>query len=243
MKPTLAAITATCYVASVVLANVLTERLGLVPIGFGLVVTAGTFAAGATLLARNIAQDVIGSTRLRRYAAVLTLMLTGCALSWWLASPQLAVASCAAFALSESADMAVFTPLRDSGWSRAAASAALVSSTVDTLVFLHIAGFPITPHSVTGQLVVKVGISWAVAAGVALSGARLHPLKQVRGHRQGVVGQPLTAEVPVDLTADLGCVLDRLGVADHGQGVEITRHGLEGASSYTGVKPNRSADE
>jgi uncharacterized PurR-regulated membrane protein YhhQ (DUF165 family) len=146
------------YVACVVLANVLTEHLGLVPIGFGLVVTAGTFAAGGTLLARNLTQDVTGRL------VILGLMLVGCALSWWLASPQLAVASAVAFGLSETADMLIYTPLRTRGWSRAVLTASAVGAVVDTLVFLHLAGFPVTADSVTGQLVVKVGISWAVVA-------------------------------------------------------------------------------
>lgn len=163
----LRAVLAGAYVGCVVLANVLTEHLGLVPIGFGLMVTAGTFAAGGTLLARNLSQDAIGRRR------VLLLMFVGCGLSWWLASPQLAVASAVAFGLSESADMAVFTPLRDRGWSRAVAAAALISAAVDTLVFLRIAGFPVTGDTVTGQMVVKVGISWAVAGVVWLSGVRM----------------------------------------------------------------------
>jgi len=161
-KLTLGVTAATAYVACVVLANVLTDHLGLVPIGFGLVVTAGTFAAGATLLARNVAQTIIGRL------IVLALMLVGCAVSWWLASPQLAVASAVAFGLSELADMAVFTPLQDRGWGRAAAAGALVGAVVDTSVFLRIAGFPVTVDSVTGQLIVKVGISWLVAGAVGL---------------------------------------------------------------------------
>ena len=158
---------AAAYIACVVLANVLTEHYGLVSIGFGLTCTAGTFAAGATLLARNVTQDITGRL------VILALMLTGCVLSWWLATPQLAVASAAAFALSETADMGVYSPLRRHGWPRAVAAASLVGAIVDTLVFLHLAGFPVTAHSVTGQLVVKVGISWAVAAAVGVSVAVL----------------------------------------------------------------------
>jgi hypothetical protein len=163
----LAAPLALVYIASVVLANVLTEHLGIVPIGFGLIVTAGTFAAGLTLLARNITQDVTGRL------VIVALMLAGCALSWWLASPQLAVASAVAFLLSETADMAVYTPLRDKGWSRAVMAASLVGAVIDTFLFLKIAGFPLTGPLVTGQLVVKVGISWIVAALVGVGGALL----------------------------------------------------------------------
>ena len=150
--------TAAAYVALVVLANVLTEHFGLVPIGLGLTATAGTFAAGGVLLARNVTQDAAGRL------IVVALMLAGCALSWWLSTPQLAVASAVAFLLSETTDMGVYTPLRRRGWSRAVLAASLAGAVVDTLVFLHIAGFPVTAQSVTGQLVVKVGISWVVVA-------------------------------------------------------------------------------
>ncbi|HET6915756.1 MAG TPA: VUT family protein [Acidimicrobiales bacterium] len=168
-------IVAVAYVACVVLANVLTEHFGLIPIGFGLLVTAGTFAAGGTLLARNITQDWTGR------AAVVVLMLAGCGLSWWLASPDLAVASAVAFLLSESTDMAVFTPLRDRGWSRAVMGASLVGAVVDTFAFLYLAGFPLTADTVTGQLVVKVGISWLIAAAVGVSNAVLRqPVQRAR---------------------------------------------------------------
>lgn len=160
-------LTAAAYIACIVLANVLTEHLGLVPIGFGLMVTAGTFAAGGVLLARNVTQDATGR------AVIVLLMLAGCGLSWWLASPQLAVASAVAFALSETADMAVYTPLRARGWSRAVAAASLVGAVVDTFAFLYLAGFPLTADTVTGQLLVKVGISWLIAATVGVSNAVL----------------------------------------------------------------------
>ena len=62
--------------------------------------------------------------------------------------------------------MAVFTPLRSHGWSRAVVAASLVSAVVDTFVFLWLAGFPITADTVSGQLIVKVGISWLIALAV-----------------------------------------------------------------------------
>ena len=48
------------YVASIVAANWMTSTLGLVPIGFGLLVTAGTFAAGAALVLRDAVQQTTG---------------------------------------------------------------------------------------------------------------------------------------------------------------------------------------
>lgn len=162
-------LSATAYIACVVLANVLTDHYGLVNLGIaGLTCTAGTFAAGAVLLARNVTQDL--TSRL----LVLGLMTIGAGLSWWLASAALATASLAAFAVSEGADMAVYTPLRARGWARAVATASVVGAVVDTLLFLHLAGFPVTTDSVTGQLVVKIGISWAVA----LAGGTVAVLRQ-----------------------------------------------------------------
>ena len=44
---------AAAYLLTVVAANWLTDRYGLVPVGFGLLVTAGTFAAGLSLVCRD----------------------------------------------------------------------------------------------------------------------------------------------------------------------------------------------
>ena len=46
------------YAASIVAANYLTAHYGLVPAGFGLLVTAGTYAAGFALLARDFVQSI-----------------------------------------------------------------------------------------------------------------------------------------------------------------------------------------
>jgi uncharacterized PurR-regulated membrane protein YhhQ (DUF165 family) len=151
------------YLAAIVAANVLTERFGLVPVGFGLVTTAGTYAAAWVILSRNFAQDAIGRL------GVIGLMVVGAVLSWWLASPALAVASLVAFALSETADMVIYTPLRDHGRSRAVAIASTVGAVVDTFVFLAIAGFPIA-QAAPGQLIVKVGM--ALLAALVLRGIR-----------------------------------------------------------------------
>jgi queuosine precursor transporter len=157
---------AVAYIGSILAANWLSAHFGLVPIGLGLLVSAGTFAAGAALLVRNIGQDVLGRL------VILGLMVIGVALSWWLSTPALAIASATAFALSELADMTIYTALRRRGRSRALLAAALVGSLIDTIVFLHIAGFPVTADSVTGQMLVKVGISGIVAAAIAVRSRR-----------------------------------------------------------------------
>jgi uncharacterized PurR-regulated membrane protein YhhQ (DUF165 family) len=146
------------YAAAIGAANYLTTRYGLVSVAPGLVTTAGTFAAGAALLLRDIVQDVLGR------AWVLAGIATGAALTW-ATSPALAVASAAAFLVAECADMAVYTPLRNRGWARAAFASNTVGAVVDTLLFLLLAGFPITAASVGGQLVGK--LAWATVLPVA----------------------------------------------------------------------------
>lgn len=138
------------YLSSIVAANAVTARYGLVPIGFGLAATAGTYAAGVAFIARDALQDTAG-----RVASLLVL-LAGCVVSWVVAGPALAVASAAAFGVSELADMLVYSPLRRHGWVRAAVASNLVGAVVDTLVFLWLAGFGIATAVVAGQIVGKM---------------------------------------------------------------------------------------
>lgn len=140
------------YIAAIVAANWLTTRYGLVTVAPGLVTTAGTFAAGAAMLLRDVVQDTAGR------AWVLAGIAIGAALTW-VTSPALAVASATAFLIAECADMVVYTPLRDRGWARAVLASNTVGAIVDTLLFLALAGFPVTATTVGGQLVGK--LAWA----------------------------------------------------------------------------------
>jgi uncharacterized PurR-regulated membrane protein YhhQ (DUF165 family) len=146
----------TGYVSTVVLANWLTSSFGLVAAGFALLVPAGTYAAGLALGLRDVLQDAAG------VRWVLAAIAIGTALSFVVADPFIAVASGTAFLVAELADLAVYTPLRRRGWRRALVASNVVGSAVDTLLFLWIAGFPITGQSVAGQLVVKA--VWCTAA-------------------------------------------------------------------------------
>ena len=148
----------TAYITAIVAANWLTTRYGFVSVGPGLATTAGTFAAGAALLLRDVVQDTAGR------AWVLAGIGIGAALTW-ATSPALAVASATAFLIAECADMAVYTPLRDRGWARAVLASNTVGAIVDTLLFLTLAGFPVTAATVGGQLVGK--LAWATALPVA----------------------------------------------------------------------------
>lgn len=149
---------AAVYIGAIVAANYVTNHYGLVAVGFGLTATAGTYLAGCALMLRNVVQDTLGRP------VVIMAIVVGAALSA-LTSPALAVASGVAFGLSETLDMAVYTPLRTRGWARAVIPASLLGALVDTFVFLYLADFPVTPAGVAGQL---VGKTWAVWVPVAL---------------------------------------------------------------------------
>ena len=144
---------AATFLGCIVAANVVTTHYGLVPIGFGLATTAGTFFAGLTFALRDELQEAGG----RKWVAAL--ILAGAILSYLVSAPFIAVASGVAFLLSELADWSVYSPLRSKGYVGAALASNVVGAIVDTFLFLAIAGFPITTGTVTGQVVVKVLIT------------------------------------------------------------------------------------
>lgn len=151
------------FLATIVLANYLTTELGLIDVGFGLVATAGTYLAGLAFVLRDAVQDTAG----RR--ATVAVIAAGAAISYLIADPFIALASAVAFALSELADFAIYTPLRRRGYIRAAIASNVVGATVDTLAFLAIAGFAIA-EAFAGQMVGKLTITLAVV--LAIGGAR-----------------------------------------------------------------------
>jgi uncharacterized PurR-regulated membrane protein YhhQ (DUF165 family) len=162
------------FAGAVVGANWLTSHFGLVPVGFGMTATAGTIAAGYSLLARDWVHEAAG----RR--AVLACIAAGAVLSAVLAGPTLALASAAAFAVSELADMLVYQPLRPRGFLRAVLASNAVGAPTDTIVFLTLAGFPVW-SALPGQLWVK---AWAtlipVAAVLAARALLRHRLRPPR---------------------------------------------------------------
>ena len=141
------------YIGAILAANILSAHYGLVSVGFGLLVSAGTYAAGFALLSRDFVHRYLG------LPAVLAGILVGLFLSWFLATPALAMASATAFLIAEVADLLVFLWIRPRGFVRAALASNIVSAPVDTVLFLWIAGFPLMYESIVGQMVGK--ILWA----------------------------------------------------------------------------------
>lgn len=120
------------YLATIIGANYLTSRYGLVAVGFGLSATAGTWLAGLSFSARDLVQSWAGRP------AVLLLIVAGAVVSWFV-SPVFAVASGVAFLLSEGVDMAIYTPLRARHPYWAVAASNTVGSAVDAWLFLWLA--------------------------------------------------------------------------------------------------------
>lgn len=156
------------YLGSVVLANWLTTRYGFIPVGFGKMATAGTFAAGGALVVRDVLQDAIGRI------GVAVLILVGAGLSWLVADHHIAAASALAFLVAEFLDMAAYTPLRarakfgDWKWQAAVAAGAVIGGVADSVIFLWVAfGRSAVLPNLPGQLIGK----WEVAAVFIIGGA------------------------------------------------------------------------
>jgi uncharacterized PurR-regulated membrane protein YhhQ (DUF165 family) len=155
-----AALAAAAFISTILAANYVTSEYGMVPVGFGLAATAGTYLAGLAFILRDLVQDLAG----RR--AVIAVIAVGAALSYAVSDPFIATASAAAFLLSESADFAVYTPLRKRGYVRAAVASNIVGAVVDTIVFLSIAQFPLR-QAFAGQMVGKIMVTLVVVVLVA----------------------------------------------------------------------------
>lgn len=145
------------FIAAIVGANVLTQRFGLVTVA-GLTATAGTWVAGLTFVFRDLLHDAGGV----RWIA--PAILAGTALSAMF-SPELALASAVAFLVAESADWAVYAPLRRHGYIAAAILSNTAGALLDSWLFLAIAGFP-TSGALT-QTVIKVCATTVVVLGVS----------------------------------------------------------------------------
>lgn len=145
------------FIGLVVLANVVTAAYGIV---FGLV-AAGTFAAGLTFAVRDLLHESGGRWW------VLGAVVVGAGLSAWLSSPALALASGAAFVVSELADFAAYAPMRRRNLALAMLVSNTVGAVVDSLLFLSLAGFPLSMWST--QTVIKIAVTLPIVFAVALA--------------------------------------------------------------------------
>lgn len=147
------------YIAVIVLANWAIDTFGVVPVGFGLAAPAGVYFAGLAFTLRDLTQEQLGRTW------TVGAILIGAAVSA-LVSPAFALASGTAFLLSELADFAVYTPLRERNWLVAVALSNTVGLVIDSAVFLTLAfgSLAFLPGQVIGKLwmtALAVAVLWA----------------------------------------------------------------------------------
>ncbi|PRX90667.1 VUT family protein [Allonocardiopsis opalescens] len=144
------------YMATIPAANLLITHIGPLPVGFGLMAPAGVYMAALALVLRDLLQEAAG------WRWSLVAVLAGTALSVFV-SPALALASGAAFLLSELADLAVYTPLRQRGMVVAVFASGVVGLVVDSLVFLWLAFGSL--DFLAGQV---LGKTWMTLAAIVL---------------------------------------------------------------------------
>lgn len=119
----------------------------------------GSILAGAVFVARDYAQRAIGHH-------VLWLMVLATGLSYFMADPFVAIASAAAFAVSELADYLVYSVTKKPFYQRILLSSA-VSVPVDTAVFLGILGL-LSPFGLVVMIASKMiaaGVVWEIERG------------------------------------------------------------------------------
>lgn len=142
------------YVALMVVVNMMWTALPMVSTPWG-PWSWGSLLVGAVFVARDYAQRAIGQK-------VLLAMAGGLALTYWAASPAIALVSAAAFAVSEGAEWLTYTITRRPFRERVLLSVA-VAVPLDTVVFLgglHALSWPQFLMQVASKLV-AIGFIWA----------------------------------------------------------------------------------
>ncbi|MBR0653533.1 VUT family protein [Plastoroseomonas arctica] len=129
----------------------------LIPVAPGITAPSGVLMIGAALVLRDLVQRRLGL----RYT--FAAILAGTVLSAAIAPPALVLASAAAFLISETADLAIYTPLQKRGLLTAVAASSFVGLVVDSIVFLTLAFGSLT--YLWGQV---IGKSWMVLAALPL---------------------------------------------------------------------------
>tara|TARA_R100001086_G_scaffold156738_1_gene83859 strand:- start:29 stop:403 length:375 start_codon:yes stop_codon:yes gene_type:complete len=106
---------------------------------------------GLALVLRDVVQEQLG------WRWCMGAIVAGAALSGLVAPAALVLASATAFLISESADMAVYTPLRERKLWLAVVASGIVGAFVDSGIFLYLA-FGSIDH-MTGNVVGKIIMS------------------------------------------------------------------------------------
>ena len=121
----------------------------------------------------DLTNRTLGANKARIVVAVGFLVAV--ALSIWLATPRIAIASGSAFLIAQLLDVSIFQRLRNQGWWKAPLVSSAIGSTVDTALFFSIAfaaqfaflgyedGFALETASFLGVMAFETPrwISWA----------------------------------------------------------------------------------
>jgi len=132
----------------------------LIPMGFGLMAPSGVLMIGAALVLRDALHEQAGR------AWALAAVLVGAALSLVFSPPALAVASAAAFAVSELADALVYDRLRRQGRSAAVLASGIVGAALDSVLFVWLAfgALEFAAGTVLGKLYASAAVALWLAA-------------------------------------------------------------------------------
>lgn len=141
------------YIALIVGVNFAFTVTPLIPLPNGEMWAPLSLIVGFIFVVRDYAQRRVGHH-------VLWGMLVGCVVSWFMASPRLALASAAAFAVGELGDWAVYTFTHRS-FSQRILISSLVGAPLDSIVFLGMIGLA-TPWSVITMSLSKLAGSLLV---------------------------------------------------------------------------------
>jgi uncharacterized PurR-regulated membrane protein YhhQ (DUF165 family) len=131
-------------VVVVTASNILVQypvQADLGPIHLGDILTWGAFTYPFAFLVSDLTNRYDGPRQAR--FVVLAGFLVGLALSFYLSTPRIAIASGSAFLIGQLLDIAVFQRLRNRYWLVPPLSASLFGSLLDTLIFFSLAFAPI----------------------------------------------------------------------------------------------------
>ena len=134
-------LSAVAFTACVPMANWMVENVGVcsiegpcvVPVWPGLWAPSAVLVAGLALVLRDVVHAEWGPVK------AAGLIVLGAILSFYVASPQLAVASAVAFLVAEMVDFGVYAPIYRRWPARAVLLSGLAGATVDSVLFLSLA--------------------------------------------------------------------------------------------------------
>jgi len=160
---TVGLVVAMVYIGAIVTANWASTHWPAMVFG-QFVVPAGTLWAGLTLTLRDVLHEALGPHGVTAGIAI------GAGVSWLYASPQIAVASVVAFAVSEILDSAVYAVLRQRSRLGAVVGSNITGLLVDSLLFVPLAFGSLA--AVPGQLVGKTAATILTVSLLALTRLR-----------------------------------------------------------------------